>query len=192
MPTVIHAGKTIKVVMTGIGNYSEIFEYSAGPITPKIIEGNDQTVDKDVLAKDGLSMRFNGAVDLVTKVTLSVNGIRRVLIENTEYTLKSGSTIVILNPTFLATLEPGTYVLSVFYGDTVETMGKFTLNKADEEQTQPENQAESVTSNVSETIKSNVNTADQTNTLFWAAWFVISMGVLAVSAIRKHLYFEEK
>lgn len=178
--------------MTGIGNYSEIFEYSAGPLTPKIIESNDQTVDKDVLAKDGLSMRFNGAVDLVTKVTLSVYGIRQVLIENTEYTLKSGSTIVILNPTFLATLEPGTYVLSVFYGDTVETMGKFTLNKADEEQTQPENQAESVTSNVSETIKSNVNTADQTNTLFWAAWFVISMGVLAVSVIRKHLYFEEK
>ena len=183
------AGKTIKVVVTGTGNYSGIKEYTSGPIVPKVIDGNNQKIETVNTDNKPLSMRFDGAMDLVTKVTITVNNETSLLKENVDYTLKSGSTIVILSPAYLATLTPGTYHLSVFYGDDVSATGQFVLSDSKTNDSSLEKNIENEIQTDEKIV--NVNTADQSNITFWSFMFTVSLSALVVLSIRKRRDYNE-
>lgn len=82
--------------------------------TYKVVEGKNQTVEKD---KD-LTVKFSGDWDLFRK--LYING---ELIDSKYYETASGSTIITLKKEYLANLKPGKYTLTAEYenGNTAET-----------------------------------------------------------------------
>ena len=76
----------------------------------EITQGADSTWTES--SGDGLTITANGDFDSFTGV--KVNG---ELLDRDNYTAVSGSTVITLKPEYLATLETGTYKLTVVYTD---------------------------------------------------------------------------
>lgn len=77
-----------------------------------LVEGANQLVITDDGEKDSLTFKTNGHIEKLIKV--QVDGID---LKESDYELKSGSTIVILNDSFLKTLSKGTHTLRLIYID---------------------------------------------------------------------------
>ena len=76
-------------------------------MTPSIIDGKDARID--VTANESAVFRSNAA--LVDFVRVELDG--KELTQDTDYTVKEGSTIISLTPQFLKTLTPGTHTIGI-------------------------------------------------------------------------------
>ena len=82
------------------------------PLEYYIVSGNGSTYQQDDSSPSPLAITANGNINNFTGLTL--NG---VLVDESNYDVRSGSTIVTLHQDFLDTLTPGTYTLLFHYTD---------------------------------------------------------------------------
>lgn len=83
----------------------------------KVVSGNTQTYNND-----NLVITFSGNVENLE--TVKVND---VVIDESKYTITSGSTIVTLKKEYLQTLDKGTYTLKVSYSDGASASASFSV-----------------------------------------------------------------
>lgn len=104
------------------GGGSDNQDTSSNPDTTyQIINGANSSWDSE--SSDGLVIRGNGDFSKFTGV--KVDG---VLIDRSNYSVEEGSTIIILNATYLNTLTTGNHIVEILWTDgSVETT--FTVNK---------------------------------------------------------------
>lgn len=132
------------------------------PFEYKILKGADQEYSK---GKD-LIIKANG--DIEKFIELKVDG---VVLDTVNYVVKSGSTIVTLEPLFLDNLSEGEHTLTFVYTDG-EVSTKFKIVKDVETNTEE---------NTNETRVNNTNTSkspktgDNTNIVLWITLFIISI-----------------
>ena len=116
------------------------------------------TIDED----EALTFKINADYSLFeTGGKVYVDGA-----ETTEYTSKSGSTIVTLSKDFVNSLSIGEHTLKVAFNDGGEATTKFTIAKVDETTTTEETKTVESTSN-------NPKTGD--NIVAWISLIVVSM-----------------
>ncbi len=82
------------------------------PLDYFIISGDGSTYQQDDPVSPDITVTANGDIDKFTGLTL--NG---ELVDESNYDVREGSTIVILHQDFLDTLIPGTYTLTFHYTD---------------------------------------------------------------------------
>ena len=92
-------------------------------VTYEVIDGNDEEVSVD--AGSDLTVTASGEVE--DFAGLYVDGD---LVDEDNYTLTSGSTIVTLKASYLATLEAGTHTLTFLYNDGGTASTTFTVQAA--------------------------------------------------------------
>ena len=123
----------------------------------RIIAGNDSkwTVGAD----NAITMTANGPVEKF--VGIKVDG---KTVDAVYYTVKSGSAIITLKPSYLNALSVGKHTLTVIYTDG-ETSGEFEIIKNCETTTP--------------------GTGDSSNIMLWAALLFVSGGMLSAMMYRK-------
>lgn len=123
----------------------------------RIIAGNDSkwTVGAD----NAITMTANGPIEKF--VGIKVDG---KTVDAVYYTVKSGSTIITLKPSYLNALSVGKHTLTVIYTDG-ETSGEFEIIKNCETTTP--------------------GTGDSSNIMLWAALLFVSGGMLSAMMYRK-------
>ena len=123
----------------------------------RIIAGNGS---QWTAGDDGsIVMTANGPVEKF--IGIEVDG---KAVDSGNYTVKSGSTIITLKPSYLNTLSVGKHTLTVIYTDG-ETSGEFEIVK-----------------NSETTIP---GTGDNSNMMLWIALWLVSAGVLSAVTYRK-------
>ncbi len=123
----------------------------------RIIAGNgSQWTSGD---NGSISMTANGSVEKFVGIEVDGKAVDAV-----NYTVKSGSTIITLRPSYLNTLSVGKHTLTVIYSDG-ETSGEFEILKK------------------SETI--TPGTGDNSNILLWVALLFVSGCALSAAIYRK-------
>ncbi|MEG1426785.1 MAG: LPXTG cell wall anchor domain-containing protein, partial [Oscillospiraceae bacterium] len=88
------------------------------------VEGSSYNPGEDLV------FRFNGALSSVitTKpIMVAKVGGKEVALKQSDYTIKSGSTVVTLKDSFLKTLSAGNYTLGVNYLNNVKAEARFTI-----------------------------------------------------------------
>lgn len=98
---------------------------------------------------ESLSFTANGPFSKFMGIKIDGNEV-----DTSCYEVKSGSTIINLKPSYLATLSAGKHTITVIYVDG-ETTGEFTI--ADDSATED-----------------NSKTGDKMNLIFWTMLFIIS------------------
>lgn len=140
---------------------------------PEIIKGKDGVWQQG--SKDGLSFISNAEYNDFVKVL--VNGKE---VESKYYTVKEGSTIVTLQPSFLGTLKEGTYELAIV-STTGSAETQFTIVKATT--VQPEEQPDTATENSKEENAVDTGVNDPAGIFAFAA--LLALGCTAAFALKK-------
>lgn len=150
--------------------YRETIEIPMLTITPEYhyIEGaNSQWT---VNSNTDITVKVNG--DFTKFTGVKVNG---TVIDASNYTAKSGSTVITLKPEYLNTLKAGTYNLAVVYTDG-EADTTFTIKGA----VKPNNPVKPDTgqTNIISKDTSSLQTGDITNIALLMSLFIVSSGTL--------------
>ncbi len=149
-------------------------------LTPKIIAGDGATVTEG--EKKALSFTSDAAFE--DFLSVEVDG---VALDEANYTVKSGSTVVTLNADYVATLAVGAHTLGIVSESGTAT-AKFTVNKKAEEVTSaettttPSNKAET-TDLIKNSDKKSPQTGDGSNLALWFALLFISGGAVTLTTI---------
>lgn len=149
----------------------------------EITQGADSTWTES--AGDGLTITANGDFDSFTGV--KVNG---ELLDRDNYTAVSGSTVITLKPEYLATLETGTYKLTVVYTDGEANTTFAVSAKEQPGTTDPENPGAAETEKPGTEKPANPDDVPQTGDsgmiIALTAIFVLTIsGFAAVTVYRK-------
>ncbi len=140
-------------------------------LAPKIIAGDGATVTEG--EKTALSFTSDAAFEDFIRV--EVDG---KTISESSYTVKSGSTVVTLNPDYVATLAVGEHTLGIV-SQSGTAAATFTVNKK---------AAETTTTNKTDTKdnKTSPQTGDSSNLALWIALLFISGGaVIGTTVVNK-------
>ena len=132
-------------------------------LTPVIIKGDKATVSAD--EKKELSFTSDAIYEDFIRV--EVDG---KTVDESNYTVKSGSTIVTLNADYVASLSEGNHTLSIVSTSGTATAG-FTINKKE-----------------TETVEITPKTGDKNYPVFWISMFtcsIMALGFVAVTGRRK-------
>lgn len=147
---------------------------------------------------DGIEFRITGPLSLYNKAY--INGVE---LDKTNYTLKSGSTILILTDKYLKTLAIGDYTLKVEYTNETNAEAKFTIASIQKEPIkngdENKNTDDSSNNNMSD-IKDNTSNSDKTvhsskspktgvnyYIYLWIVLFIISLiGIIIILKIMKN------
>ena len=145
---------------------------------PKIIAGDGATVTKG--EKKALYFTSDAAFEDFLRV--EVDG---KTVNESSYTVKSGSTVVTLNTDYVATLAVGEHTLSIISQNGTAT-ARFAVNKKTEETTaeaatKPNNKTETTNSDKSSNKKSP-QTGNTGNLALWFALFLASGGAVTATA----------
>ena len=132
-------------------------------LTPVIIKGDKATVSAD--EKKELSFTSDAIYEDFIRV--EVDG---KTVDESNYTVKSGSTIVTLKADYVASLSEGNHTLSIVSMSGTATAG-FTINKKE-----------------TETVEITPKTGDNNYPVFWLSMFtcsIMALGFVAVTGRRK-------
>ena len=132
-------------------------------LTPVIIKGDKATVSAD--EKKELSFTSDAIYEDFIRV--EVDG---KTVDESNYTVKSGSTIVTLKADYVASLSEGNHTLSIVSMSGTATAG-FTINKKE-----------------TETVEITPKTGDKNYPVFWISMFtcsIMALGLAAVTGRRK-------
>ena len=132
-------------------------------LTPVIIKGDKATVSAD--EKKELSFTSDAIYEDFIRV--DVDG---KTVDESNYTVRSGSTIVTLNADYVASLSEGNHTLSIVSTSGTATAG-FTINKKE-----------------TETVEITPKTGDNNYPVFWLSMFtcsIMALGFVAVTGRRK-------
>ena len=133
-------------------------------LAPKIIAGDGATVTQG--EKKALSFTSDAAFDDFLRV--EVDG---KTVDENNYTVKSGSTVVTLNADYISTLAAGEHTLGIV-SQSGTAAAKFTVNKKTAETTE---KTENPTTNDN---KKSPHTGDSSNLALWIALLFISGGTV--------------
>ena len=130
---------------------------------PEMIEGESATV----VEGENVTMTFRSNAAFRDFIRVELDG---EVLDEKNYTKKEGSTIIILNADFVATLTPGEHTLSIVSGGASAGVAtaKFTVNTKTTESTSNEN---------------SVQTGDNSNLALWFSLLAISGVGLAGTTI---------
>ena len=149
-------------------------------LAPKIIAGDGATVTQG--EKKALSFTSDAAFDDFLRV--EVDG---VTLDEANYTVKEGSTVITLNADYVATLSVGEHTLGIVSESGTAT-AKFTVNKKAEETTAETTAIPTTPSNEAETekaVKADNKTSPLTgggnNLALWIAVLLISGGAVTLT-----------
>ena len=140
--------------------YEFAFQYVKEEVKPKeykVIEGANQkyTMDESKNATFRINAEYN----------IFENGgkvyVDNTLVDNNNYTSKSGSTIITLKDTYLKTLSVGEYTLKVAFTDSGEATTKFEIAKKVEEN--KDNNSNNNNSNKNDNNNNNDNSDNNDN-----------------------------
>lgn len=162
----------------------------------KVIEGANQIYTKDESK--------NATYRIDADYSLFKNGgkvyIDNKLLDNNNYTSKSGSTIITLKDAYLKTLSVGEHTLKVTFSDSGEAITKFTIkekqqNIKSEDNKNTENEMQSESNNIIKNEKNNNMTNPKTgdNIVVYFGIFVVAiLGIITLTIVntkkkkRKH------
>ena len=163
---------TAKVTFEG-KEYTDTKVVVLDKLPPVIISGNNAKWYMN--SSEGLSFTSNAEYNDFVKVLVNDKEV-----ESKYYTVKEGSTIVTLQPSFLGTLKEGTYKLAIV-STTGSAETQFTIVKAST--VQPGEQPDTATENSKEenTVDTGVN--DPTGIFAFAA--LLALGGAAAFALKK-------
>ena len=150
-------------------------------IAPKIIAGNGATVTEG--EKTALSFTSDAAFDDFIRV--EVDG---VTLDEANYTVKEGSTVITLNADYVATLSVGEHTLGIV-SESGTAAAKFTVNKKAEETTAettttPSNEAETEKA-VKADNKTSPLTGGGNNLALWLTILLISGGTVGTTVVSR-------
>jgi hypothetical protein len=161
-------------------NEIEPTDTAISKLAPKIIAGDGTTVTES--EKTALSFTSDAAFDDFIRV--EIDG---VTLDEANYTVKEGSTIVTLNANYVATLSVGEHTLGIVSESGTAT-AKFTVNKKAEETTAETTATPTTPSNEAETekaVKADNKTSPLTgggnNLALWIAVLLISGGAVTLT-----------
>ena len=147
-------------------------------LAPKIIAGDGATVTQG--EKKALSFTSDAAFDDFLRV--EVDG---KTVNESSYTVKSGSTVVTLNADYVATLSVGEHTLGIVSESGTAT-AKFTVNKKAEEVKNADtttNNATQTTDLIKNSDKKSPQTGDGSNLALWFALLLASGGAVTLTTI---------
>ncbi len=168
-------------------NFNLTFKYGNNKITPteyKFLEGANQeyTIEKDKEATfriDADYSKFNN------KVYLDNN-----LLDEDNYSSKSGSTIITLKETYLKTLSIGKHTLKVAFSDGGTATTEFTIKEVQKNENGNKVEGNNSIENTNTTNKNNTNTSISNpktgdNIILYTIIFVVAfIGIIALAVIR--------
>ena len=125
-------------------------------LAPSIIKGDGQTVTEG----DKKALEFTSDAAFEDFIRVEIDG---KTIDESNYTVKSGSTVVTLNADYVSTLSAGEHTLGIVSQSGTAT-AKFTVNKKVEETKSPK-------------------TGDDSNIFLWLALLFVSGGAVTVTTI---------
>lgn len=152
-------------------------------LTPVIIKGDKATVSAD--EKKELSFTSDAIYEDFIRV--EVDG---KTVDESNYTVKSGSTIVTLNADYVASLSEGNHTLSIVSTSGTATAG-FTKNKKKIEKIDTEivdTKTEDTEIVNTEKVETAPKTGDKNYPVFWISMFtcsIMALGLAAVTGRRK-------
>lgn len=152
-------------------------------LAPVIIKGDKATISVD--EKKELSFTSDAIYEDFIRV--EVDG---KTVDESNYTVKSGSTIVTLNADYVASLSEGNHTLSIVSTSGTATAG-FTINKKETEtvdkKTEDMEKIDTKTE-VTEIVETAPKTGDKNYPVFWISMFtcsIMALGFVAVTGRRK-------
>ena len=145
----------------------------------------NQTIDYRILDGENQIYPIKSENSLIIKTNGDISNFVKLLLDNTtvdakNYTIKSGSTIVTLNSTFLDTLSEGVHTLTFSYTDgevsTNLTIAKSTTPTPSEEKTSKDEESKDVKQSKTNEIISNINNPKtEDNVLIWVNLIFFSL-----------------
>ena len=136
-------------------------------LAPSIIKGDGQTVTEG----EKKTLEFTSDAAFEDFISVEVDG---KTIDESNYTVKSGSIVVTLNADYVATLSVGEHTLGIVSQSGTAT-AKFTVN---------EKVAETTTPTTTDNTKSP-QTGDNSNIFLWLALLLASGGAVTVTAFSR-------
>ena len=112
-------------------------------------------------------------------------------VETSQYTARSGSTIITLKPAYLDTLSAGKHTLTVLYTDG-QTSGSFEIEKAAIVDTsEPEDSGNATAAQPNKELGTSVpQTGDNSNIVLWLGLFIVAsaslVGLWGYTRMKKH------
>ena len=141
----------------------------------QILEGSDQ---KYIIGESSdILVRANGDISKFNGIKIDKN-----LIDQSNYTDVSGSTIVTLKKTFLDTLTPGTHTMTFIYTDG-EVSTEFEIAKIEQAPTQ-QSTIDTTTTNTN-TVASNPNNPKISDSIFF--WSILLASLIFIFITIKKL-----
>ena len=141
----------------------------------KVIEGAEQTytITEDTEAR----FRINADYSLFNNKVYVDN----VLVDSSNYTSKSGSTIIVLNKDYVDTLAVGEHTLKVAFADGGEAETTFTIARKAENNNNNENNTPSKPENKEEMKDNSLNPKTGDNIMLYVA--IAGMSIIGLGAI---------
>ena len=176
------------IMPAGAVTIKAIFEEIATPPTPSeytIISGANQSWRKGTIA--GVTITSDG--DFADFIGIKVDG---VLVDTTNYTAISGSTVVSLKASYLETLAIGRHTVELVFAEGTVQTGLTILNAAGitptiTPTTTPNNTGRT---NTGSKLSSGVRTGDSSNLMLYVGLFTLASAVIVVLKKRKKQSFK--
>jgi hypothetical protein len=137
------------------------------PVSPVIIAGANGKWQQN--GKDGLSFTSNAEFDDFLKVQVDGKDLA-----SSNYTVKEGSTIITLNPTYLKTLSVGKHTLAIVSANgTASTEFMIEVATETDDETNPPQAGETAVP----------QTGDNSNMVLWSALLLVFAAIISGTAI---------
>ena len=150
----------------------------------KVIEGAEQTYT----IKEDTEARFR--IDADYSLFNNKVYVDNVLVDSSNYTSKSGSTIIVLNKDYVDTLAVGEHTLKVAFADGGEAETTFTIARKAENNNNNENNTPSKPENKEEMKDNSLNPKTGDNIMLYVAiagMSIIGLGAITIIARKKKI-----